>query len=68
MTAEDLDAVNAELDRRLGGVIDAWFVCPHAARRRVPVPQAGDTLLLEQARDEFGFDPARHVVRRRRGA
>ena len=57
MTAETLDAVNAELDRRLGGVIDAWFVCPHG-------PDAGcrcrkpDTLLLEEARDRFGFDPA----------
>jgi D-glycero-D-manno-heptose 1,7-bisphosphate phosphatase len=57
MTAADLDAVNAELDRRLGGVIDAWFVCPHGpddgCRCRKP-----DTLLLEQARDAFGFDPA----------
>jgi len=57
MTAGTLDAVNAELDRRLGGVIDAWFVCPHApgdgCRCRKP-----DTLLLEQARDRFGFDPA----------
>jgi len=57
MTADDLDAVNAELDRRLGGVIDAWFVCPHGpddgCRCRKP-----DTLLLEQARDAFGFDPA----------
>ena len=57
MTAETLDAVNTELDRRLGGVIDAWFVCPHG-------PDAGcrcrkpDTLLLEEARDRFGFDPA----------
>jgi D-glycero-D-manno-heptose 1,7-bisphosphate phosphatase len=57
MTAAELDAVNAELDRRLGGVIDAWFVCPHGpddgCRCRKP-----DTLLLEQARDAFGFDPA----------
>ena len=57
MSASDLDAVNAELDRRLGGVIDAWFVCPHApddgCRCRKP-----DTLLLEQAQSAFGFDPA----------
>jgi D-glycero-D-manno-heptose 1,7-bisphosphate phosphatase len=57
MTAADLDAVNTELDRRLGGVIDAWYVCPHA-------PDAGcrcrkpDTLLLEQARADSDFDPA----------
>ena len=57
MTAAELVAVNDELDRRLGGVIDAWFVCPHGpgvgCRCRKP-----DTLLLEQARDAFGFDPA----------
>jgi D-glycero-D-manno-heptose 1,7-bisphosphate phosphatase len=57
MTMAELDAVNEELDRRLGGVIDAWFVCPHGpddgCRCRKP-----ETLLLEQARDGFGFDPA----------
>jgi D-glycero-D-manno-heptose 1,7-bisphosphate phosphatase len=57
MSTNDLDAVHAELDRRLGGVIDAWFVCPHApddgCRCRKP-----DTLLLEQAQAAFGFDPA----------
>lgn len=57
MTAAVLDAVNAELDHRLGGVVDAWYVCPHA-------PDAGcrcrkpDVLLLEQARADLGFDPA----------
>ncbi|MGZ4675932.1 MAG: D-glycero-alpha-D-manno-heptose-1,7-bisphosphate 7-phosphatase [Acidimicrobiia bacterium] len=57
MSRADLDAVNAELDRRLGGVIDAWYVCPHApddgCRCRKP-----DTLLLEQAQADLGFDPA----------
>lgn len=57
MTAAELAAVNDELDQRLGGIIDAWFVCPHGpddgCRCRKP-----DTLLLEQARARFGFDPA----------
>ena len=57
MSAADLDAVNAELNRRLGGVITAWYVCPHGpddgCRCRKP-----DTGLLEQAQAEFGFDPA----------
>jgi len=57
MSVAELDAVNAELDRRLGGVIDAWYVCPHGpddgCRCRKP-----DTLLLERAQADFGFDPA----------
>ena len=57
MSSDALDAVNAELDRRLGGVIDGWFVCPHGpadgCRCRKP-----NTLLLEQAQARFGFDPA----------
>ena len=57
MTAADLDAVNAELDRRLGGVIDAWFVCPHAPDDGCRCRKPG-TLLLEQAQAAFGFDPA----------
>ena len=56
MTAEDLDAVNAELDRRLGVVIDAWFVCPHRPDQGCRCRKPG-TLLLEQAPDEFGSDP-----------
>jgi D-glycero-D-manno-heptose 1,7-bisphosphate phosphatase len=57
MSSADLEAVNTELDRRLGGVIDAWYVCPHA-------PDAGcrcrkpDTLLLERAQADHGFDAA----------
>ena len=56
MSEADLDAVNAELDRRLGGVIDAWFVCPHAPDDGCRCRKPG-TLLLEQAQAEFGFDP-----------
>jgi D-glycero-D-manno-heptose 1,7-bisphosphate phosphatase len=57
MTLADLDAVHAELDRRLGGVIDAWFVCVHGPDDGCRCRKPG-TLLLEQARDVFGFDPA----------
>ena len=52
-----LDAVNTELNRRLGGAIDHWYVCDHGpddgCRCRKP-----DTLLLEQAQAELGFTPA----------
>jgi len=57
MDRPTLDAVNTELNHRLGGVIDHWYVCDHA-------PEAGcrcrkpDTLLLEQAHAELGFVPA----------
>ena len=57
MDRATLDAVNEELDHRLGGVIDHWYVCDHA-------PEAGcrcrkpDTLLLERAHAELGFIPA----------
>jgi D-glycero-D-manno-heptose 1,7-bisphosphate phosphatase len=52
-----VDALDAELDRRLGGVITEFFVCPHAAGEgcdcRKPLPG-----LFEQARARFAFDPA----------
>lgn len=57
MDRPTLDAVNGELNHRLGGVIDHWFVCDHA-------PEAGcrcrkpDTLLLERAHAELGLIPA----------
>jgi D-glycero-D-manno-heptose 1,7-bisphosphate phosphatase len=57
MTASDLEAVNAELDRRLGGVIDAWFVCPHGPDDGCRCRKPG-TLLLERAQAAYGFDPA----------
>ncbi len=57
MDATTLDAVNDELNRRLGGAIDHWYVCTHApnlgCRCRKP-----DTLLLEQAQVDLGFTPA----------
>jgi histidinol-phosphate phosphatase family protein len=67
MTAADLEVVNAELDRRLGGVIDAWFVCPHAPDTGCRCRKPG-TLLLEQARDAYGFDPAAQYLRVRGAA
>lgn len=57
MTRATLDDVNAELDRRLGGVIDAWYVCPHGPDDGCACRKPG-TLLLEQAQADHGFDPA----------
>jgi len=54
---ERLEEINAELDRRLGGLVDDWFVCAHApedgCRCRKP-----DTALLEAAERAWGFDRA----------
>jgi len=52
-----VDAVNIELDHRLGEVIDAWYVCDHAPEAGCACRKPG-TLLLEQARDDLGFAPA----------
>jgi D-glycero-D-manno-heptose 1,7-bisphosphate phosphatase len=57
MTRATLDEVNTELDRRLGGVIDAWYVCPHAPEDGCACRKPG-TRLLEQARADHGLDPA----------
>jgi D-glycero-D-manno-heptose 1,7-bisphosphate phosphatase len=57
MTRATLDEVNAELDRRLGGVIDAWYVCPHGPDEGCACRKPG-TELFEQARRDLGFDPA----------
>jgi D-glycero-D-manno-heptose 1,7-bisphosphate phosphatase len=57
MSRAELDAVHSELDHRLGGVIDAWYVCPHGPDERCRCRKP-DTLLLEQAQGDFGFDPA----------
>ncbi len=57
MDRATLDAINDELNTRLGGAISRWFVCDHSpddgCRCRKP-----DTLLLEQAHAALGFDPA----------
>jgi D-glycero-D-manno-heptose 1,7-bisphosphate phosphatase len=57
MSASDLEAVNDALDRRLGGLIDAWFVCTHGPDEGCRCRKPG-TLLLEQAHEAFGFAPA----------
>ncbi len=56
-TTATVDAVNIELDHRLGEVIDAWYVCDHAPEAGCACRKPG-TLLLEQARDDLGFAPA----------
>jgi len=57
MSTTTLGEINAELNQRLGGSIDAWYICPHApddgCRCRKP-----DTLLLEQAQSDFAFTAA----------
>lgn len=57
LDAETLDTINAELDRRLGGVISEYFVCPHAAEDGCDCRKPR-TALLERARDAWGFTPA----------
>ena len=57
MSRTTLDAVNAEIDRRLGDTVTRWYVCDHSpdegCRCRKP-----DTLLLERAHHDLGFEPA----------
>jgi D-glycero-D-manno-heptose 1,7-bisphosphate phosphatase len=54
---DTMHAVNRELDRRLGHTLHGFYVCPHT-------PGAGcacrkpETLLIEQARVAWPFDPA----------
>ncbi len=56
MSRTTLDAVNADIDRRLGGTLTHWYICDHAptagCRCRKP-----DTLLLEHAHRDLDFDP-----------
>ncbi len=56
MSRAVLDAVNAEIDRQLGATPIHWYVCDHAptagCRCRKP-----DTLLLEHAHRDLGFNP-----------
>lgn len=52
-----LTQINRALDAALGETITAWFVCPHAPEDGCACRKPG-TLLLEQAREELGFDPA----------
>ena len=52
-----VDAINEELNRRLGGAIADWFVCPHAPDDGCACRKPG-TGLLEQAQARWGFDAA----------
>jgi histidinol-phosphate phosphatase family protein len=60
LTVDDVHAVNAEIERRLGP-IDAWLVCPHAPDEacgcRKPAPG-----LVRDACRTLGVDPRRCVV------
>lgn len=57
MSRAMLDAVNAELERRLEGAIDRWYICPHAPTDGCRCRKPG-TLLFEQAQADLGFTPA----------
>jgi D-glycero-D-manno-heptose 1,7-bisphosphate phosphatase len=57
LTERELHEINAELDRRLGGVITDWFVCPHTAAEGCACRKPR-TELLERAERAWGFDPA----------
>ncbi len=56
MSRTVLDAVNAEIDRRLGGTLTHWYICDHPPSEGCRCRKPG-TLLLEQAHQELGFDP-----------
>lgn len=57
LDAATLEAINAELDRRLGGVVAEFFVCPHAAEDGCDCRKPR-TALLERAQAAWGFKPA----------
>ncbi len=57
LTVDALQAINDELNHRLGDAINGWFVCPHTAEAgcdcRKPLPG-----LVRDAQRVWGFDPA----------
>ncbi len=57
MSRATLDTVNAELNRRLGGAIDRWYICTHAPDDGCRCRKPG-TLLFEQAQADLGFTRA----------
>jgi len=60
----DVDRIHARLNDRLaaqGTAVDAFYYCPHAPERGCRCRKPG-TLLFEQARDDFGIDPAGSAI------
>ena len=57
MSRTTLDAVNAEIDRQLGGTVARWYICDHSPDERCRCRKP-DTLLLEQAHHDLGFEPS----------
>jgi D-glycero-D-manno-heptose 1,7-bisphosphate phosphatase len=53
-----LAAIHEHLNEALGGRISRFYVCPHNPDERCRCRKPG-TLLLEQAREDYGFDPER---------
>jgi D-glycero-D-manno-heptose 1,7-bisphosphate phosphatase len=53
----DLDALNAEINRRTGGHISEFFVCPHFSHDGCDCRKPKPGLIL-QAQAKYGFDPA----------
>ncbi len=54
---ETLHTINRELDRRLGNTLHGFYVCPHTPGAGCACRKPG-TLLIEQARVAWPFDPA----------
>jgi histidinol-phosphate phosphatase family protein len=60
LSVDDVRAVNAEIERRLGP-IDAWLVCPHAPDEECGCRKPAPGLVHEACRT-LGVDPRRCVV------
>jgi D-glycero-D-manno-heptose 1,7-bisphosphate phosphatase len=57
LSLAELEEIDAELDRRLDGRLAGFFVCPHTATDHCACRKPG-TVLLEQARAAWSFDPS----------
>jgi D-glycero-D-manno-heptose 1,7-bisphosphate phosphatase len=56
LTLETLHDIHEELDRRLGGTLSGFYVCPHTPEAGCACRKPG-TLLLEQACIAVPFEP-----------
>jgi D-glycero-D-manno-heptose 1,7-bisphosphate phosphatase len=54
---DTLHEINRELDRRLGGTLDGFYVCPHTPEAGCACRKPG-TLLLEQACIAWPYQPS----------